>query len=298
MRLTERIFGFDDMPTTAQKYRANALSVTGGGGAANAAVAVQRLGGQARLAARVGDDETAESIIRQLQIEHVDCALVRQIAGCRSSQSAIFVDASGERLIANYRDPGLPQAADWLTTSNCSADAIVADTKWPDGANRAMQLAAEQKICGVLDAEQPLDACDSAIAIASHCVFSMQGLRSLYPHVEPTDAIAALASKHGNWVAVTDGACGIYWCDGRACFHTEAFTITPTDTLGAGDTWHGAFALALAECSTESQAILFASAAAAIKCTRFGGRQGIPYRAEVDHLIATQTLATSLVKRL
>ncbi len=282
----------------AQKYRANALHITGGGGAANAAVAVQRLGGRARLAARVGDDETASSIVATLQHDGVDCELVRQIKGCRSSQSAIFIDSKGERLIANYRDPTLPQVADWLSRENCTADAIVADTKWPAGANRAMQLAADQQIPGVLDAEQPLDECDQAVATASHCVFSMQGLKSHCPGTEPTDAITNLAQQHRNWVAVTDGANGTYWSDGQACWHTAAFAISPVDTLGAGDAWHGAFALALAECSTESQAILFASATAAIKCTRFGGRQGIPCRSEVDDLLAAQSPVTRLVKRL
>jgi len=59
------------------------------------------------------------------------------------------------------------------------------------------------------------------------------------------------------------------------------------DTLGAGDVWHGAFALALAEGQGEEAAIRFASAAAAIKCTRFGGRSGAPRRDEVERFLAT-----------
>ena len=61
----------------------------------------------------------------------------------------------------------------------------------------------------------------------------------------------------------------------------EAFDIIPVDTLGAGDVWHGAFALALSEGMSEEQAIPFASAAAAIKCCRTGGREGAPNRQEV-----------------
>lgn len=293
----DRVYGFDKLPTKAQKYRANALTITGGGGAANAAVAVSRLGGQASLAARLGDDATASSIVADLVRDGVDCSLVRRFEGCRSSQSAVFIDGDGERLIANYRDAGLPQSADWLNTTHCAAKAIVADTKWPAGATRAMQLAADLQIPGVLDAEQPLDECESAIAMASHCIFSMQGLQSYRPNTEPTDAITTIARQHRNWVAVTDGNQGVYWSDGQSCRHTAAFTIEAIDTLGAGDTWHGAFALALAECRSESQAILFSNAAAAIKCSRFGGRDGIPCRAEVDHWLATHSVAERLVKR-
>ena len=57
--------------------------------------------------------------------------------------------------------------------------------------------------------------------------------------------------------------------------------MTAVDTLGAGDVWHGAFALRLAEGADELTAIRFASAAAALKCTRPGGRMGAPSRAEV-----------------
>jgi sulfofructose kinase len=66
-----------------------------------------------------------------------------------------------------------------------------------------------------------------------------------------------------------------------------AFPIQPIDTLAAGDVFHGAFALALAEGHEEAQAMRFAAAAAAIKCTRFGGISGAPGRAEVEALMTT-----------
>jgi sugar/nucleoside kinase (ribokinase family) len=65
-----------------------------------------------------------------------------------------------------------------------------------------------------------------------------------------------------------------------------AFPITAVDTLGAGDTFHGAFSLALVEGSDTNQAMRFAAAAAALKCTRFGGISGTPTRSEVDAFLA------------
>jgi sulfofructose kinase len=62
--------------------------------------------------------------------------------------------------------------------------------------------------------------------------------------------------------------------------------VDAIDTLAAGDVWHGAFALALAERSSIDAAARFANVAAAIKCTRFGGRRGAPRRAEVENWIA------------
>jgi sulfofructose kinase len=65
-----------------------------------------------------------------------------------------------------------------------------------------------------------------------------------------------------------------------------AFAVEAVDTLGAGDTFHGAFALALAEGRDIQAAMRFAAAAAAIKCTRFGGIEGAPLRGEVEAFLA------------
>jgi sulfofructose kinase len=58
------------------------------------------------------------------------------------------------------------------------------------------------------------------------------------------------------------------------------------DTLGAGDVFHGAFALAITEKQELRQALRFASAAAALKCTRFGGAFAAPQRTEVEELLS------------
>ena len=57
------------------------------------------------------------------------------------------------------------------------------------------------------------------------------------------------------------------------------------DTLGAGDVWHGAFVLSLAECNNEFEAVIFANSAASLKCTVFGGRKGIPFRQQLENFI-------------
>ena len=67
--------------------------------------------------------------------------------------------------------------------------------------------------------------------------------------------------------------------------------VPVVDTLGAGDVWHGAFALALAEGQGEAAAVRFASAAAALKVQRAGGRAGAPTRAELDEFLAAHLAA-------
>jgi sulfofructose kinase len=68
----------------------------------------------------------------------------------------------------------------------------------------------------------------------------------------------------------------------------HAFAVDTVDTLAAGDVFHGAYALALAESWRIGDAIRFAAAAAAIKCSRAGGRSGAPARGEVQAFLASR----------
>jgi sugar/nucleoside kinase (ribokinase family) len=61
--------------------------------------------------------------------------------------------------------------------------------------------------------------------------------------------------------------------------------VRAVDTLAAGDVFHGAFALAIAEGRTTVAALRFAAAAAALKCTRIGGALATPRRADVEALL-------------
>jgi sugar/nucleoside kinase (ribokinase family) len=74
------------------------------------------------------------------------------------------------------------------------------------------------------------------------------------------------------------------------------FPVDAVDTLAAGDVFHGAFALALLEGGDPLQALRFAAAAAAIKCSRFGGGMAAPTRAEVDRFLL-ETGAVALLEK-
>ena len=88
------------------------------------------------------------------------------------------------------------------------------------------------------------------------------------------------------FVAVTRGQQGILWLDeAGSAQDMPAFPVHTVDTLGAGDIFHGAFTLGIAEGQALEAAIRFASAAAALKCTKPGGPLAAPSRAEVEGLL-------------
>ncbi|MBM3537958.1 MAG: sugar kinase, partial [Alphaproteobacteria bacterium] len=99
-------------------------------------------------------------------------------------------------------------------------------------------------------------------------------------------ALRRAASRLPGFVGVTLGARGFRWIENGAVRKVPAPKVKVVDTLGAGDTFHGAFALGLAEGMGVEAASRFACAAAALKCTRFGGVAGAPTRAEVRQFMA------------
>lgn len=281
------VFMLDRLPRAAEKYRARDAAIVGGGCAANAAVAVARLGGHAALAARIGADTVGDLIVEGLEAEGVDCSRVRRFGGRRSSFSSVYIDADGERQIVNFRDNALSFDADWLgETLPTTFDAALGDTRWPQGSAEVLRKARAIGVPGVLDAEAPIAEAREALHAASHIAFSRQGLRDLCGELDTASALEQVASETGAWVCVTDGAVGVTCLSDGRLVHVPAFAVDAVDTLGAGDVWHGAFALALGEGTEELAAVRFANAVAAIKCTRFGGRTGIPPRDEVERFLA------------
>ena len=86
---------------------------------------------------------------------------------------------------------------------------------------------------------------------------------------------------------------GVYWLDGGAVQHMPAFKVTAIDSLGAGDAFHGAFTLCLAEGRALDDILRFASATAALKCMKFGGASAAPKRAEVEAFLKNNRIEQS-----
>ena len=276
------VFHLPTLPHRAEKYGTEEADIVGGGCAANAAVAIARMGGAAVLGARLGEDSIGDMIVADLAREGVDVSHVTRTAGAQSSYSSVLIDALGERQIVNFRGAGLVLKTDWFEDLT-DLGAVLTDTRRVDAALAALELARARGIPGILDGEAPID--PALMHAASHVALSMQGLRSLYPEADIEDALLQIAEEHGCWACVTDGADGVWFTEGDAVRHVTAFPITPIDTLGAGDVWHGIFALMLAEGMGAEEAIRHANGAAALKCLTKGGRAGAPSRAQLNDFL-------------
>jgi sulfofructose kinase len=291
----DHIFRIEAMPKSDTKNRANAFTISSGGNMANAAVAIARLGGRARLCAPLGGpagtDIAGDAILKTLEQENVDHSAVVRIAGVHSSISAILVEPGGERAIVNYRDAALAEArCDNPAKLIETVDAVLIDNRFPEFSLPVAKAARQSGKIVLMDADDPTRETDALLNACSHVVFSSHGLRNTAQMQDFTAGLNAVAKRTGALLAVTDGANGLWWHDRNAVRHIAAHPVQAVDTLGAGDVFHGACVLALAQGRDFEPALRYSAAAAAIKCSRFGGIGGAPTHPDVEAFLAAGTL--------
>lgn len=276
------------LPLGPGKILPKSMTEIAHGMATSAATAVVRLGGRARLVGRIGADPRGDRFLREIAGAGVDVRLVRQVEGARSPLCSVLIDDEGERLVVPYYDPALGVDPGWIPLDEvAAADAVLADVRWPEGAAAVLAAGRAAGKPAVLDAD--VGDPDTVMALAgqaTHAVFSEPAALICCGGASIEEAVRALGAQLPGFVAVTAGAEGCFWLAGDEVRQLRPPAVEVVDTLAAGDVFHGAFALALAEGRGELAALAFANVAAALKCRFHGGRLGAPERAEVEAVLA------------
>jgi sugar/nucleoside kinase (ribokinase family) len=279
-------------PPPGGKAMADDFLVVSGGCAVNAAIAIARLGGSALYAGPLGDENDAVSnqLMAELKREGIATSGVVRVAGATAPVSGIMIDSAGERMIATYRDRRMetarPADPDALVAD---ADVLLADNRFADFVQPICEAARARGIPVVLDADRPTTENNPLFAIATHVVFSSECLRETTSCTDLAAGLARIAPLTKAFLAVSNGPGDVLYLRDGSVRRMPVFAVTAVDTLAAGDVFHAGFALALAEGRDELAAMRFGAAAAALKCTRFGGSMGAPTRAEVDAFLKRQS---------
>ena len=289
----DRIYRIEAFPPEPTKVRALEHVEAGGGMAANAAVAIARLGGKAELWSRTGDDAAGSAIRAGLRAEGVDVRYLQAFEGARSSTSAIIVDGHGERLIVGQRDAGMPSGTSWLPLERVKeADVVLGDLRWLEGLRAVFSRARKERVPTILDADLGArEAVSGILKLTDYAIFSAQALREFVPAGSDAERLAHVLSLGPKHAGVTLGRDGYTWREGDSDRHVPAFSLSAADTTGAGDAFHGAFALMVAEGRAAPESARVAAAVAALKCTRLGSRAGLPTRAELDAFLTSNAPA-------
>ena len=265
-----------DYPPIDCKIPVFASTRQGGGPACTAIAAVGSLGGRAAYAARFGDNELSRFIGTALTHHGVDISPIRRDEAGGPYHSMIVVDGAGHRNV--FYDPALYRVvapADLPDALILSARLFLLDHLTEPSlipvAQKVRRLGVP--ILGDIEGQS-----ESAMILAAQTdylivpkAFSVWASNT----PDPREACAFLAATRRRATVVTDGSKGCYFCtdadsDVRHC---PAFAVDALDTNGCGDTFHGAFALAVARGLGIEEAIMFASAAAALKAVAAGGKR-------------------------
>jgi ribokinase len=273
------------LPAPGATVLGSAARFAPGGKGANQAVAAARLGADVRMAGCVGDDDFGRQLLAALRAEGIDTDAVRVVPGVPTGLAMIAVDAQGENLIvvapgANHQvgpsevAAATRQPGDILVISaEIPAQAISQALAQPGPRvfNLAPALAAARALLGA--GGQYLDWLvvneSEAAAVLGHPVSGL---------ADAQRAAAELIARGPRHAVVTAGPYGAA-LDGA---HTiEGFKVHAVDTVGAGDTFVGALAVALAAGIPAPDATRAAAAAGAAAVTRPGAQTAMPRPADV-----------------
>jgi ribokinase len=272
---------------------ASDFSISPGGKGSNAAVAAARQGASVALIARIGDDDFGRMGMALWRAEGIETRHVEQVTGERSGVAQILVYEDGDNSIAVY-----PGAGSGLGARHAQAAAqalagcrvVMASCEVPAEATlQAFRLARAAGALTLLNPAPARPLSDDLLALVDVLTPNESELYLLAgaAHAGSGDQAAAqLLSRGARAVLVTLGAAGCrLYQQGQAPIAIPGRTMAVRDTIGAGDTFTGALAAAMARGEPLPVAMRWANAAAALSVTRHGAVDGIPRLADVAALL-------------
>ncbi len=277
----------DGFPQADTKKEVLVWEEQGGGPVATALAALSRFGVLCRFHGVIGDDREGAEIRQSLREEGVDVAgLVRRSEA--SSQTAfIAIDQSvGTRTIFWKRPTGDPLAKEELPPDFLSnAEFLLLDGLMKDVSLFAAQQARKADIPVMLDAGRVRDGMLELARMSDYVVGSEEFARELGWKGNAGSFRQEVRRLGLGITTITLGARGSVTFAGDEIISCPAFPVETKDTTGAGDVFHGGYLYGLLQKWPLKETIRFASAVAAMKCRRLGGRTGIPRLAEVQEFL-------------
>ena len=277
------VLRMDDMPTWSHAPPLVDFEVRGGGPAGTACVAASKLGAEVGFIGTAGNDKLAELKLASLDEHGVDISRMVKRNSPDDQIIIVYLDAaSGERVFAGVA--GRTRLAleieeidfDYLTR----ASFLHLDGRYPRTALAAAQKMHDAGKLVMLDGgatKGPIaDEIDALVRQTDVLICGAGFAPTLTGQGSVLDAGKACLDLGPKIVGITEGEKGSWTLAGDDVFHTPAFEVEVADTTGAGDVFHGAYLVALLHGWNPHDSGHFASAAAAIKCSRLGGRVGFP----------------------
>jgi len=259
-----------------------------GGQVPTSLVALQRWGLRTAYVGPFGDDAGSRVQRRALADEGIDLSACRTRTGVGSQTSMILVDeVSGERTVLWTRPEGLALRADELDREVLSSGrALLLDAADVETAITAATWAKEAGALVMLDVDEPGPRVDALLALSDAVIVSDRFPRQYSGTTDLRRALRDIAAKGPMLVAATLGAGGAVACVDGHVLYAPAFRVPVVDSTSAGDLFHAGWLYGQLQGWRAERALRFASAAAALACSVFGGRTSVPALQAVLELAA------------
>ncbi|MCQ2429762.1 MAG: ribokinase [Clostridia bacterium] len=286
------------LPVAGETVMGSALHVGPGGKGANQMTAAARAGGEAVFITRIGRDVFGETLDRHFDAEGFNKTYITSPEGEVTGTALIEIDESDAQnriiVIPGANQHITPADVDAADADFAASDAVMAQLEITLSAVvRAKELAQKYHKPFILNPApyHPLDS-DFLNGIdwftpneTEAGYFTGMVVCDVDSAREAAKRLLAVGVKN---VVITLGVNGAYWTDGVSEVHVPGIRVKAVETTGAGDTFNGALAVAIAEGLAPVQALRFANAAAAISVTRLGAAASTPYRDEILALVREQ----------
>lgn len=270
------------LPKSNEVFAAEDIRVQGGGPVATALVTASILGARTAYLGTIAPDDWGKSIVEEFDRYQVNMRYVQKTDDGDSPAAVILIEKnSGNRAIL-YKKSNLPELEpDNLTVDLISQTSILhLDGVHLEAAIRAATIARENNVLVSFDggAGERWPGLEELLPLVQILVVARQFAANITGLDNPAQAGPELLKFGANEVVITDGENGCWYWDQTRTLFQPAYQVNVVDTTGAGDTFHGAYLYGHLQKWAPQQRLAFASAVAALKCTKIGGRSGIPDR--------------------
>jgi len=283
------------LPRVGETVSGGTLLVNHGGKGANQAVAARRLGAEVRFIGCVGDDASGREIRAALRSEGIGVDGVMVTAEAATGTALIVVDGEGRNQIVVAPGANWRLSAEHVRSRGGDfawAQVVMCQLETPlETLAVALAEARRRALVTMLNPAPVRDGITDDIWPLVDYLTPNEGEAERLSGTAVRDAISAAAAGRAlrgrgvGTVIVTLGAQGSLASAAHGDVAVPAFAVTAVDTTAAGDAFNGALGAALAGGDPLADALRFASAAAAIACTRRGAQPSLATRAEVDELL-------------
>lgn len=262
-------------PTEDTKLEGVETKVQGGGPCATALVAAAKLGESAAYMGTIGDDPFGQFMIEDMKVWGIDTESVKVVPDCTSFHSVVLLNRSAGSRTCIWNRGTVPQPKpeelDYEKLSH--AQVLHCDGHMLDAAVAAAKYCKEHGIKVSHDAGGTYPGVERLMAYVDWLIPSEEFSLKMTGAATAEEAARILYETYNpELVVVTQGSKGGILLDEQGMRHYGCYKVEAKDSNGCGDTFHGAFIAARLKGMNNDDACKYASAAAAIKCTRLGAR--------------------------